>query len=61
MKLTASVILLILVILAGPFLVVWAVNTIAEQSSQSFYLHHNIYTYLAVLVIGCVFSGGSSK
>lgn len=58
-KLAIAILCIIVIIVLGPVLTVWAVNTIAEQSGSDFYLHHNVWSYMAVVVLGGLLRGSA--
>lgn len=51
--------LLVFVFCIGPMLILWAANTLFEQAGAATQIPHNFWTYLAVLVLGGLFTGSS--
>jgi hypothetical protein len=48
MKDSAGIVFLfIFIILLGPAIILWSVNTLAEQAQWGWQIPHNIWTYLA--------------
>lgn len=46
-----SLLLITILIALLPALTLWAINTISEQSGFKFYIPHNLYTYVSVIVL----------
>lgn len=59
MQVTVFVILAFVMVLVGPALGIWAINTLSEQAGSDFYIQHSFWSYLAILVLGGLFRGGS--
>ncbi len=55
---SAAVVLVICLLLLSPMLLLWAINTISEQSGSSFYVQHNFWSYLACFVLMALLRGG---
>ena len=49
-KLALVAVIVLLVLCIAPFLGIWAVNTILEQSGVATQIPHNGWTYLATIV-----------
>lgn len=45
------IILAALLLCIVPALLLWAVNTVSEQSGSNFYIPHNFWTYLSIIVL----------
>jgi hypothetical protein len=60
MKVALIIILIILALILGPAMFLWAVNTLADAGGSDFYIPHGFWTYLASLALA-MFIGGSSK
>jgi len=55
---SAAVVLVICLLLLSPMLLLWAINTISEQSGSSFYVQHNFWSYLACFTLMVLLRGG---
>ena len=51
--------LIVFIFCIGPMLILWSANTLLEQAGAATYIPHNFWTYLAVLVLGCLFTSSS--
>jgi len=49
-----SLITLIFLVALLPALTLWSINTIAEESGSKFYIPHNLFTYISVLILWLV-------
>ena len=43
----------------GPLVLLWSINTLAEEANVKFYIPHNIWTYLACFGIFLTLKGSS--
>lgn len=46
-----STIIITLLFCILPALLIWSINTLTEQTGVNFYIPHNIWTYLSVILI----------
>lgn len=46
------IIIIVLLLIFGPMIAVWGLNTLSEQSNIGWYIPHNLWTYLALIYIG---------
>lgn len=52
------IILIAIVFLAiGPFLTIWAINSLAEAGGASFYIEHNMHNYFVTFVLLAILKG----
>ena len=59
MKTTVVLVMVIIVLILGPLLALWAMNTISDQSDMGWYIPHNVWTYLSIYALSAVFKGAS--
>jgi len=58
-KIILLAMLVVFLLLIGPTLMLWAVNSLAHAGGSSFYIEHNIWNYLAAFVILLLVRGDS--
>lgn len=46
-----------LALILSPLLLLWGINTMSEQAGSSFYIPHNLWTYLAAYAVTAVLRG----
>lgn len=46
-----SLIIVAVLLCVVPALTLWSINTISEQSGIKFYIPHNLWTYLSVIIL----------
>ena len=58
---TGIVIIIALVWCISPLIVLWCINTIAEEAKIALYIPHTVWTYICTFLIVVTFRGSSSK
>lgn len=56
-----GVLLIIALFLIAPFLFIWSINTLLEQSGSTYHITHNFWSYLASYVLLALVRGGEFK
>ena len=51
----------IAILLIGPFLLVWVINSLAESGGSGFYVEHSLWNYFVSFVFLVLVRGGSGS
>ncbi|HHZ70267.1 MAG TPA: hypothetical protein EYN67_16880 [Flavobacteriales bacterium] len=58
---TGVFILIALLCCISPLIVLWSINTIAEESGAALYIPHTVWNYICTFLLVVILRGGSSS